>query len=239
MQDPNPPPWGTQDRLQAHFIVRKQSPETLDFIARTVLNTSGYFGSKKGLWREVKMRRLMQYAEKQMGILQDGEASIDLLTESLEAYFRFLQHTPQLIRIMAWMFLEQDQDECMEIDKELIKAGVIRRLGVVVRHHEVGYGANAMVVWDVPDALMADAVNSLTSNTCVTLCYQRPRRLPEWPYNLFAMVHGTSEGAVRAQIAELRAEVPLSGLDHDVLFSRRRFKQTGACYRPNLDREVA
>jgi len=47
MQDPNPPPWGTQDRLQAHFIVRKQSPETLDFIARTVLNTSGYFGSKK------------------------------------------------------------------------------------------------------------------------------------------------------------------------------------------------
>ncbi len=121
----------------------------------------------------------------------------------------------------------------------LIKAGVIRRLGVVVRHHEVGYGANAMVVWDVPDALMADAVISLTSNTCVTLCYQRPRRLPEWPYNLFAMVHGTSEGAVRAQIAELRAEVPLSGLDHDVLFSRRRFKQTGACYRPNLDREVA
>ena len=47
MQEPNPLPWGTQDRFQAHFIVKKQSPTPLDFTARTVLNTSGHFGSKK------------------------------------------------------------------------------------------------------------------------------------------------------------------------------------------------
>ncbi len=136
-----------------------------------------------------------------------------------------------------------DESEVIDRLGRLIQAGVIRRFGVVVRHHEVGYGANAMVVWDVPDAVMADAVGVLTANSGVTLCYQRPRRLPDWPYNLFAMIHGTSEETVRAQIADLRAQVPLSGLVHDVLFSRRRFKQTGACYRPRLSlpekREVA
>lgn len=132
-----------------------------------------------------------------------------------------------------------DEAEVIRRLERLIKVGVIRRFGVVVRHHEVGYGSNAMVVWDVPDAILMDAVNSLTSNACVTLCYQRPRRLPQWPYNLFAMVHGTSEDVVREQITDLRAKAPLSNLKHDVLFSRRRFKQTGACYRPSLEREVA
>ena len=47
MQDPNPLPWGAQDRFQAHYIVRKQTTNSLDLTARTVLQTSGYFGSKK------------------------------------------------------------------------------------------------------------------------------------------------------------------------------------------------
>jgi hypothetical protein len=47
MQDPNPLPWGAQDRFQAHFIVRKQTDNSIDLTARTVLQTSGYFGSKK------------------------------------------------------------------------------------------------------------------------------------------------------------------------------------------------
>ena len=47
MQDPNPLPWGTQDRFQAHFIVRKQTDSPLDLTARTNLKTAGYFGSKK------------------------------------------------------------------------------------------------------------------------------------------------------------------------------------------------
>ena len=47
MQDPNPLPWGTQDRFQAHFIVRKQTENPIDLTARTILKTSGHFGSKK------------------------------------------------------------------------------------------------------------------------------------------------------------------------------------------------
>lgn len=116
---------------------------------------------------------------------------------------------------------------------KLIEMNVIRRLGVIVRHHEVGYGANAMVVWDVPDTHMDEAVRRLTSDTNVTLCYQRPRRLPDWPYNLFSMIHGTSEESVRYIISKLRSEKVMSDFDCDILFSRRRFKQTGARYQPD------
>lgn len=112
----------------------------------------------------------------------------------------------------------------------MIAAGVIRRFGVVVRHHELGFCANAMVVWDVPDARVAELGRLLAACPEVTLCYQRPRRLPDWPYNLFCMIHGRSRPAVEAAVAELRGRLGLEAILHTVLFSTRRFKQTGARY---------
>lgn len=108
--------------------------------------------------------------------------------------------------------------------------GVISRFGLVVRHHELGYRANAMAVWDVPDAQVDDVGRRLAAYDFVTLCYRRPRRLPQWPYNLFCMVHGRDRATVREQIARLNAEQRLAAHPHDVLFSRRRFKQRGARY---------
>ena len=102
--------------------------------------------------------------------------------------------------------------------------GVIKRFGVVVRHRELGYRANAMCVWDVPDAPDAGTVDALGEALArepgVTLCYRRARALPEWPYNLFCMVHGrdraTSKPARRARGAHGLARFPSA-----VLFSRR------------------
>ena len=68
-------------------------------------------------------------------------------------------------------------------------AGLIKRMVVVVRHRELGYRANAMVVWNVPDTDIVRVGELLAAEDCVTLCYQRPRRLPDWPYNLFCMIH--------------------------------------------------
>ena len=110
--------------------------------------------------------------------------------------------------------------------------GTIRRLGVVVRHHELGYRANAMVVWNIPDARVKEVGRLLGSQPFVTLCYQRPRRLPDWPYNLFCMIHGKDRELVLShvrQLADLLAgECGLGDVAHDVLFSNRRFKQRGA-----------
>ena len=113
----------------------------------------------------------------------------------------------------------------------MIDAGIIKRLGVVVRHHELGYRANAMVVWDVPDERVERIGRQLGDIDCVTLCYQRPRRLPDWPYNLFCMVHGQDRDDVLACIGRLVEALGLGDIRHAVLFSGRRFKQRGARYR--------
>ena len=109
--------------------------------------------------------------------------------------------------------------------------GVIKRMGVVVRHHELGYRSNAMMVLDVPDDQVEAIGWRLSAVDCVTLCYQRPRRLPQWPYNLFCMIHGKDRDDVLACIDDVINELQLSGLQRAVLFSKRRFKQRGAVYR--------
>ncbi len=114
--------------------------------------------------------------------------------------------------------------------ERLVALGIIRRLGVVVRHRELGYTANAMVVWDVPDERVEELGRMLGAQPGVTLCYRRPRVLPEWPYNLFSMVHGRNRQAVLAEIERLRAELGLQDIPCHPLFSLRRFKQCGARY---------
>jgi DNA-binding Lrp family transcriptional regulator len=113
---------------------------------------------------------------------------------------------------------------------EWLADGVIRRFGVIVRHHELGFAANAMAVWDVPDERVSDYGAALAGEAGVTLCYRRLRAEPHWPYNLFCMVHGRDRTAVQAQIADIARTTGLSVFPHALLFSTRRFKQRGARY---------
>ncbi len=112
----------------------------------------------------------------------------------------------------------------------LIECGVVRRLGLVVRHHELGYRANAMAVWDVADQDVDAMGRRLAACDFVTLCYRRRRRPPAWPYNLFCMIHGRDRDKVLARIARLNGEPGLHARPRAVLFSHRRFKQRGARY---------
>ena len=113
----------------------------------------------------------------------------------------------------------------------LLREGVIKRLGVVVRHHELGFRANAMVVFDAPDAGVDTLGEGLARVGPVTLCYRRTRRPPRWPYNLYCMLHGRDRGEVTDQVENL-LPAALRGLSRAVLFSRRRFRQQGARYAP-------
>jgi DNA-binding Lrp family transcriptional regulator len=78
-----------------------------------------------------------------------------------------------------------------------LEEGAIKRFGVVVRHHELGFRANAMLVHDIPDERVSDIGRALAEEPAVTLCYRRPRRLPDWPYNLFCMIHGRERAKSR------------------------------------------
>jgi len=115
--------------------------------------------------------------------------------------------------------------------QQMLESGVIKRLGVVVRHHELGYRANAMVVLDVPDKIIDQLGYQLGKQDCVTLCYQRPRRLPQWPFNLFCMVHGKDRDDVLACVERMVEGLGLKQYPRSVLFSGRRYKQCGARYR--------
>lgn len=114
--------------------------------------------------------------------------------------------------------------------QSLLSQGVIKRMGVVVRHHELGYRANAMVVWDIPDEEVSSLGCCLGKLEFVTLCYRRPRRLPAWRYNLFCMIHGHDREEVLARVEEMRQGCGLQHIACEVLFSTRRFKQCGARY---------
>lgn len=82
-----------------------------------------YFGSKEGLWSEVKTRRFMQYAQEQMNMINRAQPTAELLKESIKLYFNFLHRNPQIVKMLAWMFLEQSQNDCLDIDRELIRSG--------------------------------------------------------------------------------------------------------------------
>jgi DNA-binding Lrp family transcriptional regulator len=121
-----------------------------------------------------------------------------------------------------------DEDAAIGRLADWLAGGVIRRLGVVVRHHELGYRANAMVVWDVPDAVAPGYGRSLAASAGVTLAYRRARFLPDWPYNLYCMLHGIERAPVWERIDTLSRSSGLEAFPRAVLFSRTRFKQTGA-----------
>lgn len=109
----------------------------------------------------------------------------------------------------------------------LLKNGVIRRIGVVPNHYALGLAANGMSVWDVPDDAVAGIGRRVGALPFVSHCYRRPRHLPEWRYNLFAMVHGRSREEVEDKVGEIARLVGDADRAHEVLYSTRILKKTG------------
>lgn len=123
-----------------------------------------------------------------------------------------------------------DEREVIARLRILIEAGVIVRFGNVVRHRSLGYEANAMAVWDIAAERVEVAAAQFVRSPRVTLCYERPRRLPQWPYNLFCMVHAKIREDAARVIAELNAEAGTTADPQATLFSTRCFKQRGAVF---------
>jgi DNA-binding Lrp family transcriptional regulator len=109
----------------------------------------------------------------------------------------------------------------------MLADGRIRRIGAVPNHYALGYTANAMSVWDVADDAVDELGASVGALPCVSHCYRRPRRLPEWRYNLFAMVHGRSRSETEAHLREIRGLLGPALRASDVLYSVRILKKTG------------
>lgn len=121
------------------------------------------------------------------------------------------------------------EEEVLDRLGALIERSVITRFGCILRHRRIGYQANAMAVWDVPDDRVDEIAGRLAERDEVTLCYRRTRRLPAWRYNLFAMIHGAERAQVSAQVAQAARETGLDAFASAILFSTHCYKQRGAC----------
>lgn len=133
------------------------------------------------------------------------ERPFDLVAREIEA-------TPELVRARINTMLED---------------GRIRRIGVVPNHYRLGFSANGMSVWDIADEEAEAAGVMIGALEMVSHCYLRPRALPEWPYNLFAMVHGHYREEVIEKVEQIADLLGDKVRARDILFSTRILKKTG------------
>ncbi len=118
-------------------------------------------------------------------------------------------------------------DDVLARLQRMLDSGVIRRIGAVPNHYAIGYTANGMSVWDVDDSRIDELGVQVGALPFVTHCYRRPRRLPDWPYNLFAMVHSQNRAEVAARVAEIAVLLGDACRGHDILYSTAILKKTG------------
>jgi len=123
-------------------------------------------------------------------------------------------------------------DDTLAMTKDLLARGIIRRIAAVPNHYKLGYKFNGMTTWDVCDERAHEFGEKVGNLPFVSHCYLRPRHLPQWNYNLFAMVHGRTEAEIQQkqhQIKELLSDVLQThqGQANDILTSTRILKKTG------------
>jgi len=134
--------------------------------------------------------------------------------------------TPQPYAEIAAV-LDLTEAEVIDRIAAMQERGIIRRIAIAPHHYALGMTANGMSVWDVEDDRISALGARIGALPYVTHCYQRPRALPQWPYNLFAMLHGSGRDEVEAKRREVAAILGDACRGSDILYSTRILKKTG------------
>lgn len=127
--------------------------------------------------------------------------------------------------VARWLFLPEN--EVIARMQSMQDDGVIRRVALAPNHYALGLAANGMSVWDIDDTRARDLGAVVGALDFVSHCYLRPRALPVWPYNLFAMLHGRTRDEVEAKRAEVAALLGVACRGHEILYSTRILKKSG------------
>jgi DNA-binding Lrp family transcriptional regulator len=117
-----------------------------------------------------------------------------------------------------------EEEDVLTLLRSLREEGVIRRFGAVLRHRQAGYGAGAMVAWKAERAGIDAAGARMARHPLVSHCYYRPSPVPDWPYELYAMVHGRDAAERERAIRGLARDTALT--DYVVLESIEELKKT-------------
>lgn len=154
----------------------------------------------------------MDFTEIDLKIMRATQAGLPLVSQPYHAIAEQLNLSVELVMARFQAMLEN---------------GAIRRIGAVPNHYKLGYVLNGMTVWNVPDEKIDELGAKVGNLPFVSHCYHRPRHLPDWHYNLFAMVHGKSESEVKQQIEQIAVLLGEFNLGCDVLYSTKILKKTG------------
>lgn len=128
-------------------------------------------------------------------------------------------------QVAQWLGL-QEKDVIARFSS-MTESGVLRRIAIAPNHYALGLVANGMSVWDVDDAEAERLGGAVGACEFVSHCYLRPRHLPEWRYNLFAMIHGKSRPEVEEKRGLIRSLLGAHCRAEDILYSTRILKKTG------------
>ncbi|MEH6813020.1 MAG: AsnC family transcriptional regulator [Motiliproteus sp.] len=152
---------------------------------------------------------------------------------------QLIEETQQGLPLVAKPYLHiaeklgVSEDEVLTRMERMTARGIIRRIGLVPNHYKLGYRFNLMTVWDIPDEQVSHLGPMVGALDYVSHSYERPRHLPLWRYNLFAMVHGRSEEEVQQKVDGVKALLGEHCQDYRLLNSKRILKKTGLRIKKN------
>ncbi len=180
----------------------------------------------------VKLDMVNDDAEKPKPTEQVKEMNPDRL-EITERDKEFVRELQKDLPVVKEPFKEMAQnlgistEELFAKAKEYEKVGLMRRFAAILRHRDVGFVANGMVVWNVPEDRVDDVGFTLAAFPQVSHCYRRPV-YPDWKYNVFSMVHARSLEAAEKMAVEMSSQIGVT--DYKILFSSREFKKERVKY---------
>ncbi|MCW8843178.1 MAG: Lrp/AsnC family transcriptional regulator, partial [Rhodobacteraceae bacterium] len=220
-----------EDEMNLWFVATAPDNEALEASLERIRATTGLlvldlrlvrpFNIDLGFSLKGQHKSLMTRDAPDLTILQESDRPI------LHALSQGLKLDPRPFAQLGNDLGQSEADLIARI-KTLAKAGILTRIGVIVRHRSVGWTSNAMVVWDIPEDRISEAGTALAQHPGITLCYQRLIVPGLWPYRLYSMIHARDRAEAETILDGARALPPLRSISHKALYSLRCFKQTGA-----------
>ena len=151
-------------------------------------------------------------------------------TEEDKDFIRELQKDMEIIDepfVNAAKNLGITEDELFSKMKHYESMGVLRRFAAILRHRQVGFTANGMIVWKVPEDRITSVGETLGSFPQVSHCYERPT-YDDWPYNVFSMIHCKTHDEAYDVAKTIQNQIDVN--EYKILFSSREFKKTRVEY---------
>lgn len=220
-----------EDEMNLWFVATAPDKATLLQSLDRIRETTGLDVHDLRLVRPFNIDLGFSLKGRHSALTADSAPKLDVLQDTdrpiLHALSQGLAFVPRPFEALGEQ-IGRPEAEILSRVQALAEAGILTRIGIIVRHRSLGWRSNAMVVWDIPEEQIVEAGAALARHPGITLCYERNTVPGVWPYRLYSMIHARDRAEAETILEGARALTPLQGVAHKALFSLHCFKQTGA-----------